>query len=436
MENFLYWENICKTFELNEHSKVNNINYEIKIDENLHIKNVGDNYKIGEIEHTIDPEIYKNYNIIYIPSEEKLLFCLNIFSKLINIFEQRSLKKKYCLISSSLLGSVRHQGFIPTEGDIDLLILKELYNDIFENIDIYNEQLNPCILIFCWIGIKVIVNDTVVINMSVYDERNDHYIMAGPIINNNSYFIVNERFPFCNFHKSIVLPIREDEGIFENLKVNIPNYPERVLEINFSKDILHTEIIMTNKKYDLSKILSQYIFLTSSKLYSIFGNSKKGKLPQDFFNIVNENLYNKQMLAKYKKINPRGKKDCCLTIVNFDSIDDKVKKFFQKMNDKKFKIILFYDDDSLKEIRNTEIKNNLDIRITKMSKYLKSIKQNMNELIIYKIYNKDPTYKLEEVIKENLYLFNFTYITDQENFPGIEIINKFNIPIISCLNAS
>lgn len=429
MENFLNWENISKTFELNDFSKIDNINYEVRIDENLHIKHTGDLYLIGEIEHHIDPVIYRNYNTVYIPRHEKFLFSLEILSKLLKIFGQRGMNKYYCAISSTLLGIIRDNGFIPTNSDLDLLILKELHKDIFENINIYNEALSPCLFVCSWIGFKIIINDLVIIDLYVYDERDNHYIMAGPIINNISYFVVNERFPFCNFHKSIMLPIRENEGIFENLKINIPNYPEKVLEINFSKDTLNTEIIITNNKYDLTRVFNQHLFLTSPKLTGLFGKSRKGKLPQDFFNIVNENLYRTQILAKYKKINPRGKKECYLTIVNFDSFEEKNKRFFQALNDKKFKIILVYDDDSLKDIKSSEIKNNLDVRINNIKNCFKSFRQNMEELLIYKIYNIDPSYKLEEVIKENQYLFDFTFVTNKEIFSGIEIINKFNIPI-------
>ena len=215
------------------------------------ILNVGNKYTIGNCEHIISKDIYKNYSEINIIDEKIWLCGLEGLLKLKKLFCDRNFDNSYCALSGTLLGSVRHNGFIPTDDDIDLMIFRDLYDDMINNLDIYNENLETFALIPSYIGFKLFNSRYgYLIDLFVYELYNNNYFVpSGPIINGESYFIMKENLPFCKFDKSIILPIKKNAGQFENLVLNLPNDPKKCIEVNYNEDAITTAIIQKTHKY-------------------------------------------------------------------------------------------------------------------------------------------------------------------------------------------
>lgn len=430
MENYTDYKNIENLLNLQEIDDMIDKNESLKNKNDFKTVKVGDFYNVGNLIHRVDPEIYKDYKEIKIIDEKFLLQALDCLKKLIDAFVERKMDKYYCAISGTLLGCWRHQGFIPSDDDVDLLILMPLYNDIRDNFEYYSKKLEPFRLMHCWIGYKIYSNDKVIIDLFIYDLKDEHYVKAGPVINSKPYFVVEQKFPFCKYHHSIMVPFQINAGKFENLLLNIPRHSRKCLELNYSPDVLKKAIVIFDKKYDLTRIYKQHKFLTSEIMDYVFEDAKGAKLPDNFFEAINSNLYRTKMLDKFIKIGSRGKQKCYITIGCFDVLHEGHKELFDIMNKYNNKIVIVHDDKSINEIKNIDVIDSLEIRIKKIKEYFMN-KNSIEGLIIEKVFNKDPSKKLNEIITKYIYKYDFIYVRGNDNidFPGIDVVKKFNIPI-------
>ena len=175
-----------------------------------------------------------NYNSIHPGFGEHTDFALNLMKKTIDLLNENNIN--FYLISGTLLGHVRHKGFIPWDDDIDILVSP----DILEKLPILllNTQftllrIDPWFLKICF---KTGINNITSMHSNKVINKSDNY--NWPFIDLFIYQRTNTHLRFfgkdweiCNFE-----PSKPDT--FLNIPVKIPNNPDYFLSINYGKDYL------------------------------------------------------------------------------------------------------------------------------------------------------------------------------------------------------
>ena len=379
------------------------------------LKKIGDTYKIGNIVHTIDPIIYRNYKEVIIVEEKFHLKCLQAITLLINAFTKFN-QNNYCAISGTLLGTYRHQGFIPSDDDFDFIILPDLYDHIYKNLKMYNKEMGIFTIIHCSIGYKIMDSEYGCLgDLFVYNLRDDHYVLSGPVINGEHTYMMNKVFPFCNFHKSIILPFKK--GLFENIYLNIPQDSAKCLELNYCKEALYTGYVA--HPHDKQKTDSFYIKHLLKREMTIVDKSPY------LINKMFEKIFAYYFEKRFSVLGAKGKRTCALTVGCFDLLHDGHHDLFDIMKPYDHQIIIVHDDKSIKDNKNVDVADNLALRLSKVSEYMPNAQ-------VIPVYEKDPSNLLLNIIQELQYLYNFTFIRSDDfpNFPGRPVIENNQIPII------
>ncbi len=143
---------------------------------------------------------------------------------------------KYYLAYGSLLGAVRHNGYIPWDDDIDICLFRNDYNKLIDLINqgLYKES-NPWLEIidnktenYYYTFAKVIDNRTVA---KMGDNITQHGIWVDIFPIDNLPDKINERnifIRYCYFLRSIILSMTTD---FSGIKKGKKRYIKRVLNI-------------------------------------------------------------------------------------------------------------------------------------------------------------------------------------------------------------
>ena len=118
------------------------------------------------------------------PRLRKLQLCeLDIFSEFIRICEKHNLE--YRVMAGTLLGAVRHKGFIPWDDDIDVVMMREDYDRFAE---ICKDELNPAYFY-------------------QNSETDPYYFLTYAKLRKRETEVYEERFRNSKFHKGVFIDI-------------------------------------------------------------------------------------------------------------------------------------------------------------------------------------------------------------------------------------
>ena len=248
----------------------------------------GSKYNIFNSEHTIrDDLIIKNpIPISNIDKLEKLYLVIKYTTEFL---EKHNID--YCIESGTLIGCVRHDGIIPWDDDVDIMIFKEGYFKLKKLMNKYNNENHKILHITP--GFKLFYDNESYGELFLYDldKKNGVYRMAFPYIDNKPTFYTGKLyFDYQRFNEEDIFPTKKT--LFEDFYVRTPNNIKNILKTTYTNNLLecvycpdknaqhaslkliHYKIVEVIENITCNKILIfLYIFihwLASRKLVTIF----------------------------------------------------------------------------------------------------------------------------------------------------------------------
>ncbi len=249
-------------------------------------------YKIFNNEHIIRDDLIIKKPIPI--TEQHVLEELYLVIKYTTLFLEKH-QIDYCIESGTLIGCVRHDGIIPWDNDVDIMIFKEGYYKMKTLINEYNKDNFK--ILHVTPGFKLFYKDICYGELFLYDydENMNLYRMAYPYIKTDGIdkptFIMSDLY-YQNqkYKEDDLFPTQMVK--FEDFYIRAPNNIKNVLLTTYNKNLLecvyssnknnqhdifklnHYKIAMFVEKITLNKILLFiYIFinwLISKQIINIF----------------------------------------------------------------------------------------------------------------------------------------------------------------------
>lgn len=264
-------------------------------------------YKVGPNQR----QISKEFNI-----SEPINYNQNMLDKLYNTIHYliKELEKymiDYFAIGGTLLGAIRHQGFIPWDLDIDIGIFKDGYDKINKNI----KKLNKADPRYQWVdtkvpGIRIYFNEKAIVDIFVMDvytkDSLGMYVYSAPYIDNKPIYSTHKMFPKIKCSKEILIPIKKTK--FENILINIPNNPEKFLELNYNKNCLTTIIKPPQEHKFLHSDINLLDYKCTSELWRLAGSKAMLDKVPTYFELY-ENIVSRIFRKTFKNYGVDTNKD-------------------------------------------------------------------------------------------------------------------------------
>ena len=195
--------------------------------------------KINSITHDDDKYIVKHdekhYEYQIDENKKKMFKKLLKILKLWNEFAKEC-RVGYWACGGTLLGAVRHSGFIPWDNDIDISIMLSDLKKVKKNLD-----KHPVLKYYesmCGLRVYLHSEETTVMDIFICDNYNKITInFCGPLsYQGEPMWWMNEIFPNQHIYGSELYPLKE--LAFEDTTIMVPNNETNVLYRNFSDKCL------------------------------------------------------------------------------------------------------------------------------------------------------------------------------------------------------
>ena len=223
----------------------------------------GSKYKICNVEHTIKDNliIKKPITMTEKYKLERLYLVIKYTTKFL---EENDID--YCAESGTLLGCIRHNGIIPWDNDVDIMIFKEGYLKMKTLMNKYNNE--PFRILHITPGFKLFYKDECYGELFVYDidEKMDLYRQSFPYINDKPTFITsNIYYNHLKFKKDIIFPTQKI--LFEDFYIRMPNNLIEALSITFKGNLLECKYIPElNNQHEIIHFKKYNLFSSIEKI--------------------------------------------------------------------------------------------------------------------------------------------------------------------------
>jgi phosphorylcholine metabolism protein LicD len=252
---------------------INNININ-----NININNMklinGSHYNIFNVSHTIREDLIIKEPIPM--TEQYKLERLYLVIKYITEFLEEN-EIDYCIESGTLLGCVRHEGIIPWDNDLDIMIFKDGYFKLKKLINKYTNEHHT--IVNTTPGYKIFYDNDCYGELFVYDfdEKMDLYRMAYPYIN---HYDNQSDYNQSNYNNDLYIPTFLTSDIYYNYQI-------------YKKDSL-----FPTKK----TLFEDFYVRTPNNIIDILNNTYKCNLLECIYDVNLNNQHEKITLKGYKRV--------------------------------------------------------------------------------------------------------------------------------------
>jgi phosphorylcholine metabolism protein LicD len=228
----------------------------------------GSKYNIFNVQHTIREDLIIK-EPIPMTEQYKLERLYKVIKYTTEFLEENEID--YCIESGTLIGCVRHEGIIPWDNDVDIMIFKDGYFKLKKLINKYNNEHYT--ILNMTPGYKLFYDNDCYGELFVYDfdKKMDNYRMAYPYINHNndSYiptFLTSDiYYNYQIYKKNSLFPTKKT--LFEDFYVRVPNNIVDVLNNTYKCNLLECIYsVNLNNQHEKIKLRSHKIATFIEKL--------------------------------------------------------------------------------------------------------------------------------------------------------------------------